>query len=78
MLLQSLELHQDLGSPRARINLYWLTHQRDLLGDKRFHQLLGEYLDEKGREAVLAGMAQYEEARRQAGELEPAEGDDGE
>jgi tetratricopeptide (TPR) repeat protein len=50
--LQSLALQLEIGLP-ARINLHWLTRQREALGAERFGQILREHLDEENAAAVL-------------------------
>jgi hypothetical protein len=43
----------ELGSPNARIDLRWLTRQRELLGEEHFLSILHEHLDEDEVKAVL-------------------------
>jgi tetratricopeptide (TPR) repeat protein len=53
LTLRGLAIHLELGSPNVRIDLRWLTRQRELLGEERFLSILREQLDEGGVKAVL-------------------------
>ncbi len=50
--LHSLSLRLQLDLP-VDTNLYWLNHQRELLGEGAFLELLDQYLDEESRDSLL-------------------------
>ncbi len=55
--LRSLATRLEIGVPEVRIDLRWLRRQRELLGEERFGEILGQHLDEAGRKRVLELMA---------------------
>jgi tetratricopeptide (TPR) repeat protein len=56
--LRGLDIHLEIGSPEARIDLHWLGRQRELLGASRFAGLLAQHLDEESAAAVLSMLDQ--------------------
>ena len=51
--LCSLLVHVELGSPEIRLDLYWLTQQRQMLGEARFLDILREQLSEDDVQVLL-------------------------
>jgi tetratricopeptide (TPR) repeat protein len=51
--LRGLLIHLELHSPEIRIDLHWLTQQRQQLGEMRFFGLLREQLSEKDAQTIL-------------------------
>jgi len=51
--VRSLRIRMELRSPEIRIDLYWLTQQRQMLGETRFLGLLHEQLSAYGAQALL-------------------------
>ncbi|MBI3798324.1 MAG: hypothetical protein HY268_15340 [Deltaproteobacteria bacterium] len=49
----------DLRSPQVRIDLHWLTRQRELLGEGRFLGILRERLDGDEVKAVLGLLEKF-------------------
>jgi tetratricopeptide (TPR) repeat protein len=56
--LRGLVTRLEIRVPGARNNFYWLRRQLDLLGEKRFGELLREYSGDKWAEVILGLMAQ--------------------
>jgi len=51
--LKSLAMRLELRLPQVRIDLHWLTRQRELLGEERFLGILRDQLDEDEVKGVL-------------------------
>ena len=51
--LRSLLIRAELRSPEIRIDLHWLTQQRQMLGETRFLGILHEQLSEDDAQALL-------------------------
>jgi tetratricopeptide (TPR) repeat protein len=54
--LRSLSIRLQIGIPEIRIDLQWLNRQRELLGEKRFGEILREHLSEEDSQTVLELM----------------------
>ncbi len=57
--LKALAIHLPMQVPTVRIHLHWLTRQRELVGEGRFGELLGEHLDQGSKEAVLKMLDEF-------------------
>ena len=57
--LRGLLLHIELRSPAIRTTLYWLTQQRQLLGEARFLALLHEQLSKNDAQAILCQLDDF-------------------
>jgi tetratricopeptide (TPR) repeat protein len=63
--LRSLALRLEIGSPEVRVDLYWLTRQREVLGAERFEQILREHLDEGSAANVLKALDDFAASQAQ-------------
>ena len=57
--LRALAIRLELQVPQVRTDLYWLGRQREMLGEERFFEVLGEHLDEDSRSAVLSMLDRF-------------------
>jgi tetratricopeptide (TPR) repeat protein len=62
--LRSLGLHLELGAPEARIDLFWLSRERQALGATAFSEILSRHLDPESVADCLAMIDDFE--RRQS------------
>jgi hypothetical protein len=69
-----LLIRADLRSPEIRIDLHWLTQQRQMLGVTRFLDLLHEQLSADDAQALLRLLDDFASSARDEGVETAAEG----
>ncbi len=60
--LKSLAIHSELHSPNVRIDLHFLSRQRELLGEERFLNILREQLNDNEAVQTVLRLLQEDEA----------------
>jgi len=63
--LRSLALRLEIGVPEIRIDLHWLTRQREALGEERFAEIVREHLDEEASESLFRMLAEFAEGEEE-------------
>lgn len=56
--LRSLAIRVELRSPNVRTDLYWLSRQREALGEQEFQRLLAEHLNAGSIDVLLGWLAE--------------------
>ena len=67
--LRSLALRQEMRSSDIRINLHWLSRQRQVLGVDAFRDIVAEHCDVENTTQVLALVDEFD--RRQTTGADP-------
>ena len=60
LTLRSLTLRLEIGSPEARIDLYWLSRQRSMLGADAFRALAATHVDAESLTNLLAILDRFD------------------
>ncbi|WP_169789395.1 tetratricopeptide repeat protein [Skermanella aerolata] len=58
--LQSLGLHLQMKEPEVRIDLHWLSHQRQELGSNKFSAIVAEHSDAESAAYVVTLLDEFE------------------
>jgi hypothetical protein len=60
--LESLIIFLDIGSPDARIALHSLARQRQMLGESRFREIVGQHLSREDTDRLIDVLDQQDAA----------------
>src|SRR5262249_20745990 len=72
--VRGLLIRAELRSPEIRIDLHWLTQQRQMLGETRFLDLLREQLSADDAQALLRLLDDFASRAQDEGVKPTAEG----
>ena len=59
--ITALAIRLEIGNPESGVDLYWLSQQREMLGEAAFKSVLEEHLEPDNLNALLALLNRYSE-----------------